>query len=747
MFDRRLTRALSLLICFLSCSFVAAAQRRPQARARRMDAAPVFDGLVNEPAWQKIEPATGLIQQQPEEGVAATEKTEVRFGYDDKNLYIGIICFDSRPDEIMATQNRRDGSLIESDSVQILLDTFHDRHNAFIFGTTPTGIEYDAQVSKGGQGDANAGRPGNTQGSVQNPGASALNLNWDAVWEVKAQITARGWEAEMVIPFETLRYQPGKDRTWGLQIMRNLRRRNEQAFWSPLTRAFELTQLDAAGDLGGLDLALHRNLQVVPYVLGGLNTDYTRQGEPTQFDKQAGVDLKYSLTASLTLDATVNTDFAQVEVDEQQINLTRFDLFFPEKRPFFLENSGIFDFGTPQETEIFFSRRIGIDPSGALIPIDAGVRVSGSVGRYELGFLNMKTRALAGIAPANDFSVVRVKRQLPNRSSVGVIAVNRQTLTSGTNTRAYNWTWGADAAIGLGRYINWQSFYATTNSPGLTGSDHAFASSWKYDNSHHQLSLSYKETGRNFNPEAGYLPRTNYRRPTIAYRRTFYPKDSRIRSIFPHFQVNRWYTPGTNDMESAYYHLDYSMNWQNGASFSAPVNQYFERLDKPFQVFPGIKILPGRYTYTQISPQYTSNQSAKVFGSAQVILGNFYNGTQRAFNLAGSIRKGEKLLWSATYGHNIIGLPAGDFTTDLIGFRFNWSFTPKSYLQTFTQYNSTTHQVATNVRFALLSTSSNGLYIVFNTRSITVDYTDPHNSDRVTLSRALIVKYNYRFNF
>lgn len=718
-----------------------------------METAPVLDGLVNEPGWQLIEPATSFIQQQPDEGAQATEKTEVRFGFDDKNLYIGVICFDSKPNDIVVTQNRRDGSLSESDSLQIVLDTFHNKHNAFVFGTSPTGSEYDAQVSKGGQGDANAGRPfggggaGSGAGGVQGPGASSLNLNWDGVWAVKSQITERGWESELVIPFETLHYQPGKDQTWGLQLLRNIRRRNEQSFWSPLSRAFELSQLDAEGELGGLDLTLRRNLQVLPYVLGGLNTDYARPGDPTKFDKQVGVDLKYNLTASLTLDVTVNTDFAQVEVDEQQINLTRFDVFFPEKRPFFLENSGTFDFGTPQETEIFFSRRIGIDGAGGQVPIDAGVRVSGTIGKYEVGLLNMKTREVGASVPANDYSVLRVKRQLANRSSIGAIAVNRQTVTSGSNTRAYNRTFGADAAFGIGRYTNWQSFYAISNTPNRTGSNYAFASSWKFDNSHHQLSLSYKNTQKNFNPEVGYVPRVNYWRPTIAYRRTFYPHDSKIRSIFPHFQVSRWYTPGTNDIESGFYHFDYSMNWQNGSSLTFPLNSYFERLDKPFQVYSGVKILPGRYPYSQLAPSYTTNQSAKVFGSAGVIVGQFYNGTQKAVNLAGSIRKGEKLLWSGTYAHNIIDLPVGDFTTDLIGFRFNWSFTPKSYFQSFTQYNSTTHQVSTNLRFALLSTSSNGLYVVFNTRATTIDFTDPHNNDRLILNRAFIVKYNRRFNF
>ncbi len=747
----RLQSVFPILTCFLFCASIASPQSpkdRPRIRARRVEVPPVLDGLVNEPAWQEMEPATGLIQQQPDEGAAATEKTEVRFGYDDKYLYIGIICFDSSPKDIVVNQNRRDGSLAETDSVQVVLDTFHTKYNAFIFGTSPTGNAYDAQVSKGGQGDTNVGRPpGATQTGAQTAGAAALNLNWDAVWDVKAQVTPRGWEAEMVIPFETLRYQPGQDRTWGLQIMRNFRRRNEQSFWSPLTRAFEITQLDAEGDLEGLDLKRHRNLALVPYVLGGFDSYYTRTGDPTKLDKNAGVDLKYGLTGSLTLDATVNTDFAQVEVDEQQINLTRFNVFFPEKRPFFLENSGIFDFGTPQETEIFFSRRIGIDPSGAQIPIDAGMRVSGTAGNYELGFLNIKTREVDGLAPANDFSVIRVKRQLRNRSSVGVIGVNRQTLTAGTGVRAFNRTFGADAAIGIGRYINWQNFFAATESPGLSGSNHALASSIKYDDSHHQLIFSYKETGKNFNPEVGYLQRAGYRRPTLAYRRTFYPHNSRVRSIYPHFQLNRWYTLGSNDLESAFDHFDYAMNLQDGTTLSLPYNRYFERLDKPFEVFPGIKIPPGRYPYSQIAPLYTSNQSARFFGSAQVILGNFYNGTQRAVTLAGSVRKGETFLWSGTYTHNIIGLPVGNFTTDLVGFRFNWSFTPKSYLQTFTQYNSTTNQVATNIRFALLSTSSNGLYIVYNTNAITVDFTEPHGCDRTTNSRALLIKYSYRFNF
>ena len=721
---------------------------RKRIRAYRVAQRPTLDGRVTEAMWGEIPPAADFIQQEPNEGMPATERTEVRIGYDDDNLYIGIVCFDSDPEHIVVTQNRRDGSLTDTDSIQILLDTFHDGQNAFVFGTSPTGIEYDAQVSKAGQTDQGVVRVGGGQGGAQTAGATSVNLNWDAVWQVAAQITERGWEAEMAIPLHTLRYDPGKDRVWGLQIMRNLRRHNEQSFWMPVSRAFDLTQVDEAGVLEGLELRFHRDLRLLPYVLGGVQQDYTgAQKKETAFTKEAGFDLKYSLAPSLTLDATVNTDFAQVEVDEQQINLTRFDLFFPEKRPFFLENSGIFDFGAARETEIFFSRRIGIDESGRQIPIDAGVRLSGYVGRYEVGFLDMKTRNLEGFAPADNFTVARVKRNFRNRSSVGIIGVNKQALTHVAGKRPWNRTFGADANIGFGRYANWQNYIAWTDSPGLSGSNNALLSNFRFDNRRDQINLAYREVGRNFNPEVGYLQRANYRRPTIAYRRTFYPEGKYIRSIYPHFQINRWYTLGTNDLESALAHFDFGMSFQDGGTFTVAHNRSFERLDKPFEVYPGVKIPVGRYDFGELATHYTSNQAAPLFGNLGLTVGQFYNGTFQAPTLGAGVRKGQNLTWTGSYTRNMISLPAGDFSTDLFGFRFNWSFTPKSYLQTFTQYNSRANQVSTNIRFALLSTSSNGLYIVYNSRWATMDYLDPHGQDRFTQSRALLVKYNYLFDF
>jgi len=733
---------------------------RPKARAYRMDQPPTIDGLVNEPAWQKLTPVTGFIQQEPDDGEPATEPTEARIGFDDDNLYLGIICFDSQPQNIVVTQNRRDAPLEDTDSVLIILDTFNDDQNAFLFATSPTGLEHDGQISKAGQGrgalagfsrgggqSRSSGSGGQRRGAAQRGGASAYNLNWDGVWKVRSQITARGWESEIVIPFKTLRYVVGPNPVWGLNISRNLRRRNEQSFWVPVTRAFTINQVFLAGDLEGLELTPQRNLKLIPYVLGGLQQDYTRSQDRRKAVRDAGLDLKYSLTPGLTLDATFNTDFAQVEVDEEQVNLSRFDLFFPEKRPFFLENSGTFDFGTPREAEIFFSRRIGIDESGVQVPIDAGFRLSGKAGHYNLGILNMQARRIAGVAPANNFSVARLSREFANRSSVGIIGVNRQATTHLEGRRAYNRAFGADANLGLGRYSNWFTYLAKSQSPGLEGSDHIFSTLYEYDSEQHRAHAGYLEVGRNFNPEVGFLRRSGFRSPYLGYGYNYYPQGRRLRNVYPHARWNSWYTLGANDKESGAEHYHIDGTWQSGARIGLTWNRTFERIDSPFEIFPGIFVRPGRYNYSETLLSYGTDPTAGLFASGYVSAGSFYGGTIRTINFTGGYRRGRNITWTGSYNRNFVRLPVGAFHTDLLGLRFNWSFTPKSYLQSFTQYNNSTSQVSSNIRLAILSTSSTGFFLVYNSRLATVDFVDPHEIERRTLDRALYFKFNYLFDF
>ena len=716
-------------------------------QAWRVAEAPRLDGRVDEPLWQPIDPATGFIQRNPEEGRPSSENTEVRIAFDDKNLYIGIICFDSRPEEIVINHNRRDGLKNDSDYVIVLLDTFHDGQNAFVFGTTPTGIEHDAQVSKAGQTRGGGGGPSRAGGGgAQRGGSSALSLNWDGVWEVKSQITRRGWESEMAIPFRTLRYRPGSDQSWGLNIERNLRRRNELSHWSPVSRAFRFIHVDLAGTLQGLEIRNHRSLKLLPYVLGGFSQNYTHPGDPSKFERNVGLDVKYSLTPSLTLDGTVNTDFAQVEVDEEQINLTRFDLFFPEKRPFFLENSGFFEFGSPREVEIFFSRRIGIDQYQHQVPIDGGVRLSGKSGPYQMGMLNMQTRKVDGVVPADNYSVARFSRELPNRSSIGVIGVNRSSTSAIENNRPYNRTFGADANFGLGRFANWFNFASFTQTPGLKGGNHAYASHLEYDDSKHEFRLGYLEVGEHFNPEVGFVPRVGYRKTNYFYRYHYYPNSSLIRSWEPHASRRAWYSLENNDIESDFQHYHVDSKWQNGARLGVSWNRNFERLDEPLEVVPGVTIPVGRYAYDEIIANYRTDPSAPVFLSGTAAAGGFYDGKIRSLNLNGGYRHSHNLSWTASYLRNMVRLPVGDFNVDLVGLRFNWSFTPKSFLQTFSQYNTVSQTLGHNIRLGLLSSASTGLFVVYNTSNSTTPLLDSHRLPRRTLTRALFVKFNYLFD-
>jgi hypothetical protein len=376
---------------------------RPVARATQLVTPPVIDGhVIGDAAWQGVTPIDEFWQIQPLAGRPASQRTEVFVGFTDRALYIGVIAYDDNPSAIISTDSRRDSSLDDTDSFRVLIDGLRDRQNGYVFGTNPAGIEFDGQVAREGQGQSITG------------GEGGFNLNWDTSWTVRSAITDIGWSAEMEIPFTSLRFGTAEEQTWGFNFERRIRRNNEIAFWAPMSQDRTLYRVSEAGSIEGIRVPRQRNLQLTPYVLSRSRRGLALSGPES--DEEFGFDLKYSITPSLTLDVTVNTDFAQVEVDEQQVNLDRFSLFFPEKRAFFLENSGQFTVGNPQEVELFFSRRIGIAPGGVPTPIDGGVRLSGKVGRTtNIGLLRMSSEGLDGIEPGNDYTVARVNQELPNR--------------------------------------------------------------------------------------------------------------------------------------------------------------------------------------------------------------------------------------------------------------------------------------------------------------------------------------------
>src|SRR5947208_4398232 len=378
------------------------------ATARAVVTPPVIDGRLTDSAWIEATPVTGFVQRGLHEGAPVTERTEVRIVTDGQALYVGALLYDSDPAGIVAGEQVRDGDIAKSDYFGILLDTYHDRQNGFVFTTTPAGIEYDAQVVNEGEG-----------GGIQLPGQAramagslgGFNLNWDGTWTVATSVDSGGWYAEFRIPFTTLRHGAGERQTWGLKIGRAIRRKNEEAFWSFIPRQFSLMKVSRAGTVEGVQVPSRRVWTVTRYALTGVERNSTIDAEARRRGEVGG-EVKYGVTPSLTLDLTYNTDFAQVEADEPRTNLTRFPLFFPEKRPFFLENAGIFSAGTPQAVDLFFTRRIGIDTLGQPVPILGGGRVTGRVGDFTVGALQIFTQRRAGLQDAMSYSVVRVQREL-----------------------------------------------------------------------------------------------------------------------------------------------------------------------------------------------------------------------------------------------------------------------------------------------------------------------------------------------
>jgi Domain of unknown function (DUF5916) len=729
-----------------------------QIKAYKLNSPPNVDGRVDAD-WMDFEPAKDFVQQLPIEGEAASEPTEVRVGYTKDTLYISVICYDSEPSAIRSTQGRRDGALEQTDAFQILLDTYNDNQNGYIFATTVSGIEYDAQIVHGGQSRQVGGPPRAGQGSgsgtagAQSGGISSFNLNWDGVWKVQTQITERGWEAEFAIPFRTLRFESGSDQVWGVNFMRNLRRKNEQSYWSPVPRAFDMQRVSLAGDMRGVEAKFKHTLQIVPFIVGGIQQDYTQNPVIKKYKPEVGMDAKYTLTSSLTLDFTVNTDFAQVEVDEEQVNLTRFDLFFPEKRPFFLENSGYFTVGTPQEVELFFSRRIGIDESGAQIPIVGGVRLSGKQSGYNIGFLNMQTEGVLGVAPGNNFTVARLGREFGRRSSVGVIAINK----SPTGVRAdqfhSNQTYGIDANIGIGDHLTLFNYAAKTQTPGLTGRDHAASSSFLYNTDLLRLEGGYTEVGEDFNPEVGFVQRVGYRRPNYGIFVAPRPKNSRfIRRFWPHHHWQGYYRFDGRP-ESGFRHTDFRVDFQDGSSAGLAFNQTFEQLFDPFEIHPGVVLPVGSYPFNDWSLYANSDQSARLYATGNYAWGGFYSGRIRTLTLGGGLRSSYRYLLSASYVRNDVELPEGNFATNLAILQFTYTFTPKSYLQSLIQYNSTNHQVGVNIRFALIRLANTGLFIVYNSRFDTLGLNPDENIGiptlpyRRTLDRAVLAKFTYLFDF
>lgn len=719
----------------------AAQDARPSITAARVQEAPALDGdVLGDPIWREASPASTFWQEQPDEGQPASERTEVRVVYTASTLYVGVVNYDRAPHEIIVSDARRDAPLDNTDSFQIILDTFRDGLNGFVFGTNPAGIEYDGQVTNEGQGGGGLG-PGQRQ---QAGSGSGFNVNWDGAWEVQSRINEIGWSAEFAIPFRTLRFRSGDNQTWGVNFQRNIRRRNELAYWAPIPRQYSLYRLSLAGALSGLETPVVRNLKATPFVLGNLVQSGVRPVDP-ELDRHGGIDLKYSMTPSLVLDGTVNTDFAQVEIDDQQVNLDRFDLFFPEKRPFFLENAGLFAVGNPGEVDLFFSRRIGIGPDGEQIPIRGGVRLSGKAGQYNLGLLNMQTGDTAGgaspLSGAN-FSVLRVSRDLPNRSSLGGLFVNRTGVGSLAGRNDHNRTYAVDGKIGIRQHTVISSFAARTETPDVTQGDHAYNLRSRTSVPRFDFSVGYQEVGAGFNPEVGFLSRRGYRKPDVSLMTRFRPENfMHLQELRPHTSYRAFY--GFDGLlESMFWHVDNHWQFRNSAEIHTGVNVTEEGVRRAFEISPGVVVPAGSYSHREAQLVFLTNEGAPFSLNTQIRMGGFFGGHRVAVSPTLRMRAGETLTTEVGYQRNDIDLPGGQFTTNLLRTRVSYAFNTRTFVQSLVQYNDRADLWSVNLRFGWLQAANTGLFVVYtDTRGLYDLFPGPARSDR-----SFVVKFSRMFD-
>ena len=714
---------------------------RPAIAATRVTTAPSLDGdVVGDPAWQQATPASGFWQEQPDEGQPSSERTEVRIVYTADTLYVGVVCYDRSPGSIIVSDSRRDSPLDNTDSFRIIFDTYRDNQNGFVFGTNPAGIEYDGQVTNEGQG---GGGLGGSQRAQMGAGGG-FNVNWDGAWEVRTRTDDLGWSAEFAIPFRTLRFPGGSNQSWGVNFQRNIRRRNERAYWAPIPRQHTIYRLSLAGLLTGLDTPAVRSLKATPYLLGNVLQSGERPvGAALLGD--AGVDAKYTVTPSLALDLTANTDFAQVEVDEEQVNLDRFDLFFPEKRPFFLENAGLFTVGNPGEIELFFSRRIGLiseNRVNRVVPILGGGRLSGKVGKYNVGLLSMQTDDYKDRIAGNNFSVIRVSRDLPNRSSIGGLITSRIGHGDLALGRDRNFTYALDGKIGLAQHTVISSFVAKTSTPGISSDDHAYNVRSRTNMPRYDLEFGYQEVGARFNPEVGFYSRRGYRKPDARLMTRWRPESFlSLQELRPHTSYRAFY--GFDGfLESKHWHIDNHWQFKNSYEFHTGVNITEEGVRAPFEIFPGVWVPRGSYPHTEAQLVFFTNEGAPISLNLRSTIGGVFGGDRVSFEPTLRMRAGDTLTTELAYQRNAVDLPGGAFTTHLVRTRLSYSFNTRTFVQGLVQYNNRADLWSMNFRFGWLQAANTGLFVVYtDTRGLYDLFDRPERTDR-----SFVVKYSRMFD-
>ena len=702
-------------------------------RAVRIDRPPRIDGSLDETVYVDIRPVSGFTQVEPRNGVPASQQTEVWLLFDNAHVYVSARVWESNLDRMVANEMRHDAaaSLSENETFVLTLDTFYDRRNGYVFVINPLGGRAEGQLSN----------------------ESQFNIDWNPIWESTVGRFEGGWTIEMAIPFKSLRYQPDEMQVWGFQVMRSNRWKNEVNFLAPIPpiargrSGWQLVSLSATA-VGIEAPPPAMNLDVKPYLVSDLTTD--RAASPplsNVADADLGLDVKYGVTESLVADFTYNTDFAQVEADQQQINLTRFSLFFPEKREFFLENRGLFAFGGgggfrggSSAPILFHSRRIGLSGSRE-VPIQAGGRLTGRLGAFSLGVLEIRSddEPVSG-ALATNFTVARLKRDILRRSAVGLLFTNRSVAENGVGS---NQTYGVDGTLAFFTNLWINTYWARTQTRGLAGGEVSYRGHLNYGGDRYGVQLEHLLVGDNFNPEVGFVRRDDMRKSHAEFRFSPRPAQPSIVRKYIWTGAGTYIENTAGRVETREVSGDFEIEFQSSDRISVGYTGVYEFLPRPFRIAPGVVLPIGGYDFGALRTSLNFGQHRRLYGGLTAEHGTFFDGQRTTLGVRqGRIRVTPKFSLEPSFSINWVDLPAGSFTTKLVGSRVTYTMTPLMFVSAFLQYNSSSDTVATNVRLRWEYLPGSELFVVYNEQRDTLTRRFPDLTNR-----ALIVKVNRLFRF
>ncbi|GMR22719.1 MAG: hypothetical protein BMS9Abin37_1087 [Acidobacteriota bacterium] len=723
---------------------------RVTLRAVRLLEPILVDGRLDDPIYHRVPAVSNFIQQEPDEGLLATEPTDVWIFFDDETLYVAARCWDSHPERLVTNELRRGNvGIARGDNLTVVLDTFYDRRNGYFFQTNPHGGLYDSLVT-----------------DERNE-----NIDWDTVWETQSARFGQGWSVEIAIPFKSLRYKAGGEQVWGINLRRIVQWKNEMSYLNPVPASYGrigIMKFSSAATLVGLELpAKSITLELKPYGISELTSD-SAASPPVSNDAtgDAGFDVKYGLTRGIVADFTYNTDFAQVEVDEAQVNLTRFILFFPEKRQFFLEGRDIFRFGgTGQRFSglspvgeapiVFFSRRIGL-AEGRPTPIRFGGRVTGRAGPYTIGALNIQTSEVPALGvDATNFSVARLKRNIFSRSSIGVIATHRSPTLDGSGS---NQVLGVDGAFAFFSNLFIDTYYARSRTParvvpagvgpgrvgpGRVGNEESYRADVVNNGDRYGFQFEHLLVGRDFNPEIGFMRRRNFRRNFAKVQFTPRPaSDAVVRKYRYEASFDDFTRESTGALETRAAKLRFGIDFQNSDRWNVDYTRRFEFLFERFEISEGVSIPPGGYSFQYLRSTYRLGQQRRLSGRLGFRTGGFFSGDRTEASFAGRLRVTTKFALEPGIEINWIDLPEGSFTTKIARMRVIYAMSARMFVEAFTQYDSSADALSTNIRFRWEYEPGSDLYIVYDEGRNTEFGRFPLLTNRV-----LAVKFTRLFRF